>query len=95
MKASYITVDLVREAANLLRGMGAAEVFAFGSTQSGRDTTGSDLDLAVRGLPHRRYFSAVSRTSELVGRPVGLVDLDDETPLVRHLRKSGELIRVG
>src|ERR1700683_497675 len=54
----------------------------------------SDIDLAVSGLPSRIYFSAVSRASNLLGRPVDLVDLDDSTPRVRHLLSSGELVRV-
>jgi hypothetical protein len=40
------------------------------------------------------YFSAVSRASDILGRPVDLVDLDDATPIVRYLRASGELICV-
>jgi hypothetical protein len=47
--------------------------------------------MAVSGLPPKVYFSAVSRASDLFGRPV---DLDDETPLVRYLRQSGDLVRV-
>lgn len=81
-------------AASLLRGMGASQVFVFGSVVRGGLRPDSDIDLAVSGLPAMVYFSAVSRTSDLFGRPVDLVDLDDDTPLVRHLLDSGELIRV-
>ncbi len=85
----------VLAAARLLRNMGAAQVFVFGSAATGNLRPGLDIDLAVSGLPPNAYFSAVSKTSDLVGRPVDLVDLDDETPLVRHLRASGDLVRVG
>ncbi|MFC1525918.1 hypothetical protein ACFL6X_03790 [Candidatus Latescibacterota bacterium] len=34
-----------------------------------------DVDLAVRGLPRERYFSALSRVSDVVGRTVDLVPL--------------------
>jgi len=54
----------------------------------------SDIDMAVSGLPPKTYFSAISRVSDLLGRPVDLVDLDDATPRVRHLLGSGELVRV-
>jgi predicted nucleotidyltransferase len=54
----------------------------------------SDIDMAVTGLPSRVYFSAVSKASDLFGRPVGLVDLDEQTPRVRYLPRSGELVRV-
>jgi len=80
--------------ANLLRGMGATQVFIFGSAVNGRLRPDSDIDMAVRGLPPRVYFSAVSKASNLLGRPVDLVDLDDATPLVQYLIGSGDLVRV-
>ena len=81
-------------AARLLRSLGAVQVFVFGTAATGNLRPGSDIDIAVSGLPPEVYFSAVSRTSDLVGRPVDLVDLDDDTPLVRHLRSSGDLVSV-
>lgn len=81
-------------AADLLRSMGAAEVFVFGSAAKGTLRRGSDIDLAVTGLPPKMYFPAVSKVWGLLGRPVDLVDLDDPTPLVCYLRGSGELVRV-
>ncbi len=74
--------------------MGATHVFIFGSAAKGELRAGSDVDLAVRGLPSEIYFSAVSKASDLLGRPVDLVDLDDPTPLVKYLLGSGELVRV-
>ena len=85
----------IARAAELLRGLGASEVFLFGSAVKGTMRPESDVDMAVEGLPPRLYFSAVSQASDLIGRPVDLVDLDDETPKTRYLRQSGELIRVG
>lgn len=81
-------------AANLLQSMGATQVFVFGSATKGGLRPDSDIDMAVSGLPSRIYFSAISRVSDLLGRPVDLVDLDDSTPLVRHLLGSGDLVRV-
>jgi predicted nucleotidyltransferase len=81
-------------AANLLHSMGASEVFVFGSAAKGGFGPDSDVDMAVTGLPSQVYFSAISRASDLLGRPVDLVDLDDPTPLVQHLLRTGELVRV-
>ncbi|HKW96792.1 MAG TPA: nucleotidyltransferase domain-containing protein [Bryobacteraceae bacterium] len=81
-------------AASLLRGLGATEVFVFGSATRDRLRPGSDIDMAVRGLPPSVYFSAISKAADLLGRPVDLVDLDDPTPIVRYLLDSGELVRV-
>jgi predicted nucleotidyltransferase len=83
----------VLEAANMLQSMGASQVFVFGSLVS-ELRPDSVIDMAVSGLPARLYFSAVSRASDILGRPVDLVDLDDDTALVRYLVESQELIRV-
>jgi len=95
MSTTAIENDGVRTAADLLRSMGASEVFIFGSYARNESRPDSDIDLAVSGLPPEVYFSAVSRVSDVVGRPVDLLDLDDKTPRVRHLIGSGELVRVG
>ena len=87
--------EAVLAAAHLLRGLGASQVFVFGSFARGELRPDSDIDMAVSGLPAEVYFSAVSKASDLLSRPVDLLDLDDDTPLVRHLIGSGELIRVG
>jgi predicted nucleotidyltransferase len=92
--ATLLEKSAVTAAAALLRSMGATQVFIFGSAASGRLRPDSDVDMAVTGLPAQVYFSAVSKASDLLGRPVDLVDLDDATPLVRHLLGSGELVRV-
>ena len=87
--------EAVLKAARLLIGLGASEVFVFGSAVKGQLRPNSDIDMAVSGLPRLVYFSAVSQASDLIGRPVDLVDLDDGSRLVRYLRASGDLVRVG
>jgi predicted nucleotidyltransferase len=86
--------EAVVQAARLFRDMGASQVFMFGSAAKGHLRPDSDIDMAVSGLPPRVYFSAVNQASELVGRPVDLMDLDDDTPLVRYVRANGDLVRV-
>lgn len=88
-------LDAVAKAATLFIGLGASQVFVFGSAVKGHLRPTSDIDMAVSGLPPRVYFSAVSQASDLIGRPVDLVDLEDDSRLVRYLRDSGELVRVG
>jgi len=82
-------------AVTLFRSMGASSVFVFGSAARGKLRPDSDIDMAVMGLPPGVYFSAVSRASDLLGRPVDLVDLDEDTPSVRYLLASGDLVHVG
>ncbi len=95
MPTTLIEKEALQEAGNLLRSFGASQVFVFGSAVNGELRSDSDIDMAVSGLPARVYFSAISKASDLLGRPVDLVDLDDDTPLVRHLLDSGDLVRVG
>lgn len=79
----------------MLRDMGATQVFIFGSIARGNVRPDSDVDIAVTGLSPKLYFSAASKVSDIFHRPVDLLDLDDETPIVRYLLTSGDLVRVG
>lgn len=92
--ADSIDAEHLHAAAVLLRGMGADEVFLFGSAARHELRPGSDVDIAVRGLPPARFFAAASKVTDALGRPVDLVDLDDPTPTVRYLLSTGELVRV-
>ena len=87
--------DRVSKATAILRSEGACEVYLFGSFAEGQARPGSDLDLAVTGLPPKRYFHAVGRLLDELLIPVDLIDLDRPTPFVRRLRESGRLHRVG
>ena len=66
--------EAVSKAAKLLTRLGASEVFVFGSAVKGQLRPNSDIDMAVSGLPALVYFSAISQASDLIGRPVDLVD---------------------
>ncbi len=79
----------------ILQSMGAREVYVFGSTAKGTLRAGSDVDLAVSGLPPRLFFRAMSQASDVLDRPLDLIDLDQDVPFTRYLREEGELVRVG
>jgi predicted nucleotidyltransferase len=86
--------DLVARGAALLTSVGAREVYVFGSVASGKFREGSDIDLAVSGLPPASFFGALARLTDLLDRPVDLVDLDDASPFTAYLREKGQLLRV-
>ena len=86
---------LVGEAAAALKAAGAREVYLFGSAAKGTAAETSDIDLAVSGLPPERFYRAMARAATVLGRPLDLVDLDEDTPFTRYLRHEGELRRVG
>lgn len=86
--------ELLTRGAALLTEEGAREVYVFGSVAVGRAHEGSDLDLAVAGLPPERFFSTLARLENLFDRSVDLVDLDDASPFTEYLKTKGGLRRV-
>ncbi len=87
--------EAIRAAARVLREQGAREVYLFGSAATGRLHDGSDVDLAVAGLPPERFFRAMGLAADLLDRPLSLVDLDEDTPFTRYLKAEGGLQLVG
>ena len=86
---------LVDKAASALKAAGAKEVYVFGSASKGRMRPNSDIDIAVSGLPPEVFFRAMAKASRALGRPIDLIDLDEDNPFTRYLKKEGELQRVG
>jgi len=89
------TARLIEKAAQVLRAVGARAVYVFGSAAHGVLGPDSDVDLAVSGLPPERFSRAMAQAADALGRPLDLVDLDEETPFTRYLRAEGELRHVG
>ena len=86
--------SILSRAAATLRAEGAQEVYVLGSAATGTLEPESDIDMAVSGLSPERFFRAASRAEDILRRPLDLMDLDEPSPLVRHLRKEGALVRV-
>jgi predicted nucleotidyltransferase len=78
-----------------LKAAGAREVYVFGSASKGRLRPNSDVDMAVSGLPPEVFFRAMAAAHEALGRPLDLIDLDEDNPFIRYLKNKGELLRVG
>jgi len=85
----------VQAAVATLRAAGAREVYIFGSAPKGTLDEGSDVDMAVSGLPPEVFFRAAAAAGDALGWPLDLVDLDEESPFTRYLKAEGELVRVG
>jgi predicted nucleotidyltransferase len=86
---------LVDKAATALKAAGAKEVYVFGSAAHGTLRENSDVDMAVSGLPPEVFFRAMAAAHDALGRPLDLVDLDEDNPFTRYLKDEGELQRVG
>jgi len=87
--------DRIQLAAAALKAAGAREVYLFGSRTTGQGSEGSDVDLAVSGLPPERFFEAMGDAADILGCRLDLVDIDEPTPFARYLREEEELLRVG
>lgn len=86
--------QLVMKAAAVLTAAGAREVYLFGSAAEGGMREGSDVDLAVSGLPPETFFRAMGQAARELDRPLDMVDLDEHSPFTEYLRKKGKLHRV-
>ena len=84
----------IEEAAAILKAAGAEAVYLFGSTVENSFHPGSDIDLAVTGLPPDRFFQAMGKALFALPCPLDLVDLDVDTPFTRYLKQKGKLQRV-
>ncbi len=86
---------LVDRAASALKAVGAKEVYVFGSAARGILRENSDVDMAVSGLPPEVFFRAMAAAHDALGRPLDLVDLDEDNSFTRYLKSKGLLLRVG
>lgn len=85
----------IETAVTALKAAGAREVYLFGSARKGDMRPNSDVDMAVSGLPPQVFFRAMAAAHDALGRPVDLVDLDEDNAFTRYLKARGELLRVG
>lgn len=86
---------LIEEAASVLRRHGASAVYLFGSQGTPTARADSDVDLAVSGLPPKRFFRAMADAQAVLNRSLDLVDLDEPSAFVEYLLQSGDLRHVG
>jgi predicted nucleotidyltransferase len=85
----------VRRAVRILKEAGCTEIFLFGSLVEGGSGKGSDVDLAVRGCPPRKFFHLLGRLLIELDHLVDLVDLDSEDAFARYLEEELEMVQIG
>ncbi|MEK7443170.1 MAG: nucleotidyltransferase domain-containing protein [Chloroflexota bacterium] len=84
----------VRRAVQILKDAGCTHIFLFGSITSGKVTTRSDIDLAVRGCPKGKYFRVLGKLTREIDHPVDLVNLDTQISFAKHLEREHRLIQI-
>ena len=81
--AEQARTDALRIAALLRERFGVRRVILFGSLVDRRFAPGSDIDLAVEGLPRRDFFAALALADEVSRFRVDLKPLEDLEPHFR------------
>lgn len=84
----------IESAVKYLGSVGCTEIYLFGSLCSGQTHSGSDIDIAVRGLQPEKFFSVYGELMLRLNHPVDLVDLDIQKQFGKSLIKNGNLKRV-
>lgn len=91
-----LALAVARKAARLLKAeMGANEVILFGSlARRSGFTAFSDIDLAARGIPPRRFFEAVGLVTGLSAEfKIDLVDLETCPPaMAESIQENGKAL---
>ena len=86
--------DDVARATRILKEMGAREVYLYGSVPDGRSHQGSDLDIAIVGLPKERFFAAYGALMMQLEHSVDLIGLDYANEVSEGIRRRGDVLRV-
>lgn len=81
-------------AIRILKEAGGTEIYLFGSNADGTAGDDSDLDIAVRGIPAKKFFSVYGRLLMELTVPVDLLTLDQGGDFAEYLQVSGSLKRV-
>lgn len=84
----------VVQAAEALVSAGAREVYVFGSATQNALGKNSDIDFAVVGLRPESYFHAMVMAEDAAHRTIDLLDLEEDSPFTKFLKKKGQLVRV-
>lgn len=89
-------INTVRKAAELLRDeFGAKKVFIFGSlARRGEFTSWSDIDIAAKGIPPKRFFEAVGTIAGLSAEfKIDLIDIEKSpTAMRKTIETEGKLL---
>ena len=92
----YSYQEDIKKATNILKENGATEVFIFGSIANGKFDENSDIDIAVKGLNEKDFYSVASILMFELNNQFDLIDLDDkENRFSQMLLKIGGLLKVG
>ncbi len=79
------TLDYIKSCA---REFDVSAVWLFGSSL-GDEATARDIDLAVEGIAPSRFYDFYGRLLFELPKPVDLVDMSEDLPIVPLIRRDG------
>jgi predicted nucleotidyltransferase len=69
------------------------KVIVFGSLINGTFAKGSDIDIAVEGIPLNDFFAVWNEIEEKIGMEIDLIDLNpDFVPIYNIIQKTGRVV---
>lgn len=78
----------IKKAIIILQKIGFSELYLFGSLVRGDFTKNSDIDFAIKGLSNDKFHYALGKLDYELKHRVDLVNLDQETPFIKILKKE-------
>jgi predicted nucleotidyltransferase len=85
----------IEMATNLLKREGCQSVYLFGSLVTGKNHDESDIDIGVKGLPHKKFFSVAASLDKETSNKIDLVDFDLSRDFYLLLDSLGEVFKLG
>jgi predicted nucleotidyltransferase len=84
----------VEAAASLLKNEGCTAVYLFGSLVTGHVHAESDIDLGIKGLEPRKFFSVYGKLATTLSNTIDLVDFDDDERFFTFLQSIDEVVKI-
>jgi len=87
--------DDIEKATKLLKNEGCKAVFLFGSMVTGKIHQNSDIDIGIKGLPPKNFFSVNASLDKELSNKIDLVDFDLRNDFYALLDSLGEVVELG
>lgn len=84
----------IKNISNILTNAGCNEIFLFGSQLNGTANEFSDIDIGVKGLNPRIFFSVHSELEKISKMNVDLVDFDEKPKFFDLLKQLNEIKKI-
>ena len=81
-------------AVNILKEEGCSEIYIFGSIVRGNSNPKSDIDFVVKGIQKGHFFEVYSKLYMALEHSIDLIDMNINKDFVKHIFKTGNIVRV-